>query len=443
MDKKIRAAAGNDEQSYDDSNWPRMEQLLDKHLPVNNERRRYFLLLLVFLVAIPSFFVMKNYFSTSSKPLTDQAAGQSSGQFSNKAGAKQEISNGNLNSRLDQTTTTITTANDKPSSSSATIIDQPPVATGKNNPIKQNISPTGPLSSQADATIETGKAGKGKRMNETTAVGTDVPVSNEPSAEVQSSPSGNPDKPAAAIATETATKETNSSIQKTQDVQAPVKTATKEETNPATDNKKKTPVDPTGKFAINFSAGPDISSVGFDKMGKPRLQYGIGVSYAITNRITARAGFNAGRKVYSADSTNYKTPYTSTTYNYKLYNIDADCYVYEIPVTLVYNFPATGKHNWFVSTGLSSYVMKKEKYVYIYKNPGGQTLDYTHTHRNENTHYFSVLNISGGYQYNLDNRLSFLAEPYIKLPLSGIGSGKVKLNSMGIMFGIAVKPFGK
>jgi len=33
------------------------------------------------------------------------------------------------------------------------------------------------------------------------------------------------------------------------------------------------------------------------------------------------------------------------------------------------------------------------------------------------------------------------AEPYLKLPLGGVGYGKVKLNSTGILFSVSVKPF--
>jgi hypothetical protein len=34
-----------------------------------------------------------------------------------------------------------------------------------------------------------------------------------------------------------------------------------------------------------------------------------------------------------------------------------------------------------------------------------------------------------------------MAEPYIKLPLTGVGYGKVKLNSGGVLFSIGVNPF--
>ncbi len=123
--------------------------------------------------------------------------------------------------------------------------------------------------------------------------------------------------------------------------------------------------------------------------------------------------------------------------------INADCNVFEIPLTLQYNFKQVKNHNWYGGMGFSSYLMKKEIYDYQYKGASGQVWSYKRTYKNENENYFSVLTLSGGYQYKLNNRISFLAEPFLKIPIKGIGAGKVKLNSAGLMVTAAVKPFAK
>ena len=115
--------------------------------------------------------------------------------------------------------------------------------------------------------------------------------------------------------------------------------------------------------------------------------------------------------------------------------------MYEIPLNLYYSFKGIKNHNWFGGTGISSYLMKKETYDYVYKTPTGQLYNYIHTVNNENKHILAVLILSGGYEYKLNNRFSLIAAPYIKLPLSGVGAGKVKLNSTGIIVTAAIKPF--
>ena len=64
-------------------------------------------------------------------------------------------------------------------------------------------------------------------------------------------------------------------------------------------------------------------------------------------------------------------------------------------------------------------------------------------YKNENSHIFSVLNLSGGYQHHLSDRVSVMGEPYVKIPVSGVGYGKVKLNSAGVLFTVSVRPFLK
>jgi hypothetical protein len=85
--------------------------------------------------------------------------------------------------------------------------------------------------------------------------------------------------------------------------------------------------------------------------------------------------------------------------------------------------------------------MKRESYEYFYKYPSGLIDTKYYTVTNKNQYYFSVLDFSGGYRYNINKRLSLIAEPYIKLPMSGIGIGKIKLNSAGLFFTVNVKPF--
>jgi len=50
FDKKMREAADHHHPNYDEKAWVKMEKLLDKHLPVEEDRRRFlFLIILLFL----------------------------------------------------------------------------------------------------------------------------------------------------------------------------------------------------------------------------------------------------------------------------------------------------------------------------------------------------------------------------------------------------------
>jgi hypothetical protein len=88
--------------------------------------------------------------------------------------------------------------------------------------------------------------------------------------------------------------------------------------------------------------------------------------------------------------------------------------------------------------------MKRETYDYYYKDPPSQTIENkSWTFNNANKHFFTILNLSAGYQRKLNRSLSLTAEPYIKIPLDGIGFGNLKLNSAGIAITLSVNPFAK
>jgi hypothetical protein len=137
-------------------------------------------------------------------------------------------------------------------------------------------------------------------------------------------------------------------------------------------------------------------------------------------------------------------PSNIAQYYPNLKNIDADCKVYEIPVMLDYTISSNKKQSWFVSVGASTLLMKEEKYDYYYKpNYSPTYVKYSRTIKNENKHYFSQLNIAGGYTRNINKNISLRAEPYMKIALDGIGFGKVNLNSGGVLFSAIIKPFAK
>jgi opacity protein-like surface antigen len=210
-----------------------------------------------------------------------------------------------------------------------------------------------------------------------------------------------------------------------------------------TNSKKRVKNSAFSNLGLTFSMGPDLSFVGMNKPGKFTMSYGAGLSYKLAKRLTVQSGFYVSRKLYSSDSASYNPSGPFWTFYPNMQNINADCKVYEIPVKLSYSFGEKGKHNWIAGAGISSYLMKEETYRYEYKTSAGQNTSRSYTISNTNKHYFSVLSLNGGYQYNFNKRVSVSAEPYIKLPLTGIGFGKVKLKGTGMLFTATIKPFAK
>jgi hypothetical protein len=200
---------------------------------------------------------------------------------------------------------------------------------------------------------------------------------------------------------------------------------------------------PGSRNGLSFfvSAGPDVSKAQNSKAGQVTMAWGLGIAYTL-NRLTLKTGVFSANKIYWAGPDDYKLSYTPPP-NLKFMGADANCRVIEIPVKLSYNFAVKNRSNWFAGAGISSYLMKREDYSYEFKSNNGSSYYHSYETKNENKHYFSVLNLSGGYSYQLSNTVSISAEPYVEVPLTGIGAGKVHLNSGGILFTVGVNPFRK
>ncbi len=452
INKKIQEGENRDHQHIPEAAWNDMESLLDKHLPLKKKRRRFVFWLLpaLLLTGLGTVYLIQKTKKPDTviveqssvghesvkplKPVEPVKTEQTDGNTDRPVSPQQESSNNSTpapDREIPSQSITIEREQADNNRRNADLIpnarDRQGIAGNKTVPVsKEKLLVPSTHKDKSDQPVATNiKPGR----TDTPAIG--KPVDDATKKNIVDRPTQNASIPAQPVIGETA---------KVAEIQAEKKPAD----TLATETAKKNPVQQKkssfgDKFSLYFSFGPDVSAVGMSNPGQVQLQYGIGAGYAITKNLTVRAGFYAGDKKYTADSSDYHNSYSIAN----LEKVDADCFVYEIPVNIVYQFKPVKKHNWFVSAGVSSYIMKKETYGYYYRNTWNQPQYYSRTYKNENKHLFTVIGLSGGYQYALSDKLSLLAEPYMKFPVSGIGAGKVKLNNTGVLFTIGYKPFAK
>jgi hypothetical protein len=207
---------------------------------------------------------------------------------------------------------------------------------------------------------------------------------------------------------------------------------------PKPNNKKKK------KFISNFTfsaiGGADLNTVQFKETRGLSFNYGVGINYNITKKLTATVQFYKAQKNYATDKNGYIAPAGSTLLTVDSLLVNASCSIYDIPLTLKYSFKDNTKNTYFVTIGLSSYIMKKEAYDFSYYQQG-QYKTRQRTIENQNKHNLASLNFSFGYQHWLSKKWSLGIEPYIKMPIKGIGVGKVNLISTGAFINLTIKPW--
>lgn len=206
-------------------------------------------------------------------------------------------------------------------------------------------------------------------------------------------------------------------------------------------NADKKPKNKIARLYIIAAAGAEANGVKLFATDKITSRIGLGVGYNLNKHFSIQTGFYVSSKKYGATGNDYKTKPGSYWNTVDIKSIEANCKVYEIPISVLYNFTAGKKLNIFAAAGLSSYIMKKEDYHLSYDHYG--TIYQADTYYKGNKNLFSVLRLSAGIEKKINKRFSVIASPGVAIPLSGVGEGEVKLFSADIMIGLKFFPFQK
>jgi len=187
------------------------------------------------------------------------------------------------------------------------------------------------------------------------------------------------------------------------------------------------------QFSISVLAASDANAVNSFNHSQTGTNYGIQFSVRLTRKLIISTGAAYAIKPYSASSGSYN----SSSYNPSIVptNIQANCKVLDIPLNVSYQLYSKGNNAIALGTGLSSYFMLKENYRFDYSAESGWK-PYNLEIRNQNTHLFSVININANYQRRINSKFSLVVQPYMKLPVTGIGNGRVDLKSTGVALGV-------
>jgi hypothetical protein len=203
-----------------------------------------------------------------------------------------------------------------------------------------------------------------------------------------------------------------------------------------TDNKKEK------KFYAGLMGGADITTIKFQKIENAGYAYGLLLGYELSKKWSVETGVYKDKKFYYTDGEYFNTSSLWMPPNSKVTAVTGYCEMIEIPLTFRYTIASSAKRSWFVSGGATSYVMQKEDYDYTYYY-GNSNSYATHNRKydSDSKQLFAAAHISGGYARKLNKTTDLRIEPYIKLPLAGMGVGELKFISTGIHLGITRKLF--
>ena len=195
---------------------------------------------------------------------------------------------------------------------------------------------------------------------------------------------------------------------------------------------------PKGIYAV-LLGGPDFSTVSFQSTEQAGYSLGVLLGYRFSKRVAIETGLLWDKKNYYSSgeyfdkSKIYNFPSTET-----ISSIDGYCNMFEIPLNLRVDFATRNNHGFFATAGLSTYLMKKEYYNYnAVDSVGTHPWSGEAIYKNSSNNIFSIVQISGGYEYSIGKDTKIRIEPYLKIPLQGVGVSNLSISSAGLYFGIS------
>ncbi len=189
-------------------------------------------------------------------------------------------------------------------------------------------------------------------------------------------------------------------------------------------------------FYTSLFAGPDLSSVKLQSVSQLGFSLGIIVGYHFNKRFAVETGLMWDKKYYYSSGEYFDKSGTRIPPSVNILNVNGSCNMFEIPLNFRYDFTTSNNHGFYVKGGLSSYLMKKENYNMLLGHPGYER-DSAYSYNNSSRDIFSILQLSGGYERSIGTNTSIWIEPYLKIPLQGIGIGNMPISSAGFYVGIS------
>jgi len=184
-------------------------------------------------------------------------------------------------------------------------------------------------------------------------------------------------------------------------------------------------------------AGPLFDEVKNQGLKKTGFSAGIITGYKFKKHLSVETGLLFAKKPYFSTGKYFSMAKISNSMpvGMEILSLEGDNYVLEIPVKLKYDFLYRNKSNFFLSAGITSYIKTHEKNNYLVLMNGLQQ-SMISSYKNKSRSLAATFDISVGYEHKISKSNHIRIEPYLQIPLKGMGVGSMSMTSTGFRIGI-------
>ncbi len=186
---------------------------------------------------------------------------------------------------------------------------------------------------------------------------------------------------------------------------------------------------------IGIAAGPafnEVKNQGFKKAG---FDAGLLAGYQLTKKVSLEAGFLYSEKYYFSNGQYFNM--RKMPASMKVLSLSGSSHVFEIPVALKYEIVRKQSSGVFAIAGLSSYLLTKESNNYVVVVNGAQQ-NMKGLYKKVSAGFASSVHLGIGYEHNLGKAMSLRAEPYVQVPLKGLGVGTMQVMGAGVRMAVTL-----
>jgi hypothetical protein len=190
-------------------------------------------------------------------------------------------------------------------------------------------------------------------------------------------------------------------------------------------------------FYIAGVAGPLFNEVKKQGLKKTGFSAGIIAGYQFKNQVSIETGLLYAQKPYFSTGQYFSMDKigSSMPVGMEILSLEGDNHVLEIPVKVKYDFLKGSKKNFFLAAGITSYIQTHEKNNYLVLMNGVQQ-SMISSYKNKSRSLAATFDISTGYEHKIGPLGSIRIEPYLQIPLKGMGVGSMPMISTGIRLGL-------
>ncbi|MEO6404821.1 MAG: outer membrane beta-barrel protein [Ferruginibacter sp.] len=182
-----------------------------------------------------------------------------------------------------------------------------------------------------------------------------------------------------------------------------------------------------------ISGGFNTSEVKSGGFSKPALQAGAIVGYRINKKVSVETSLILSKRNYKSagEYFNMKNMQASMPVGMNIMSLTGNNTFLEIPLQVSYHVKLDSRKNLYIKSGASSYIIRSENNQYKTMLNGVEGSMEGSYHENK-FYPAATLNVAVGLQKKISTSIGISVEPFIQLPLKGMGVGELPFKNAGL-----------